>query len=57
MNGFVLGSQAVAAAAGGLLARSIGVRQTIVLSLVLSSLIGAWGFVVPPYEPRHAARS
>jgi MFS family permease len=56
MNGFILGSQAVAAAMGGLLAKAIGVRQTIVISLVLAAAVGAWGALNPPHELRHARR-
>jgi hypothetical protein len=53
LNGFLLGSQAAAAALGGLIARSIGVRQTIVLSLVVSGVVGLWGTLRPPHEIRH----
>lgn len=57
LNGFMLGGQAVAAAAGGLIARSIGVRETIVLSLVVAALVGLWGTIRPPHEMRHAIRA
>lgn len=57
LNGFMLGGQAIAAGVGGLIARSIGVRQTIVLSLLLSAAVGAWGTLRPPHELRHAVRS
>jgi len=53
LNGFLLGSQAIAAALGGLIARSIGVRETILLSLVISGIVGIWGSVRPPHEIRH----
>jgi MFS family permease len=57
LNGFMLGGQAIAAGLGGLIARSIGVRQTIVLSLAVSAVVGAWGTLRPPHELRHARRS
>jgi predicted MFS family arabinose efflux permease len=57
LNGFMLGGQAIAAGVGGLIARSIGVRQTIVLSLVLSAIVAAWGTLRPPHELRHAIRT
>jgi hypothetical protein len=57
LNGFLLGSQAVAAGLGGLLARAIGVRQTIVVSLVVSGVVGLWGAWRPPHEIRHRVRS
>lgn len=53
LNGFLLGSQALAAGLGGLVARSIGVRQTIVISLVISGIVGLWGTLRPPHEIRH----
>jgi predicted MFS family arabinose efflux permease len=53
INGFLLGSQAVAAAGGGLLAKLFGIRSTIVLALVLAAAVGAWGIVRPPHEIRH----
>jgi MFS family permease len=53
MNGFVLGSQAIAAAVGGLLASGIGIRQAIVVSLIVSALVGLWGTLRPPHEIRH----
>jgi predicted MFS family arabinose efflux permease len=53
INGFLLGSQAVAAAGGGLLAKLIGIRSTIVFALVLAGLVGAWGVLRPPHEIRH----
>jgi MFS family permease len=57
MNGFVLGSQALAAATGGLIARAIGVRQTIIVSLIVAAAIGVWGTLSPPHELRHARRT
>ena len=57
LNGFLLGSQAIAAGVGGLLARSIGVRQTIVVSLVIAGIVGLWGTIRPPHEIRHRIRS
>jgi predicted MFS family arabinose efflux permease len=57
LNGFLLGSQAIAAGLGGLVARSIGVRQTIVLSLAISGVVGLWGTLRPPHEIRHRIRS
>lgn len=57
LNGFLLGSQAIAAGLGGLLARSIGVRQTIVVSLLVSTTVGVWGIVRPAHEIRHRIRS
>jgi hypothetical protein len=53
LNGFLLGSQAAAAALGGLIARSIGVRETIVISLAVSAAVGLWGTLRPPHEIRH----
>jgi predicted MFS family arabinose efflux permease len=57
LNGFLLGSQAIAAGLGGLLAKSVGVRQTIVVSLVISGVVGLWGTLRPPREIRHGIRS
>jgi MFS family permease len=57
VNGFVLGSQAVAAATGGIVASSIGIREAIVVSLVVSGIVGLWGSLRPPHELRHAIRS
>ena len=57
LNGFMLGGQAIAAGFGGLIARSIGVRQTIVFSLLVSTVVGAWGTLRPPHEMRHAMRT
>ncbi|MEY2432090.1 MAG: hypothetical protein QOC92_1815, partial [Acidimicrobiaceae bacterium] len=57
LNGFMLGSQAIAAGLGGLIARSIGVRETIVLSLIVSAVVGVWGTLRPPREVRHGIRS
>lgn len=57
LNGFLLGSQAIAAALGGLIARSIGVRQTIVMALAVSAAVGLWGTIRPPHEIRHAIGS
>jgi MFS family permease len=56
-NSFLVGGQAVAAAVGGLLARSLGVRETITLVLILPTAIGAWGAIAPPKELRHAHRA
>jgi hypothetical protein len=53
INGFLLGSQALAAGLGGLVASGIGVRQTIILSLVVSGVVGLWGVLRPPHEIRH----
>ena len=57
LNGFLLGSQAVAAAMGGWIARGIGVREAIVLSLVVSGAVGVWGTVRPPHEIRHRIKT
>jgi predicted MFS family arabinose efflux permease len=57
LNGFLLGSQAIAAGLGGLVARGIGVRQTIIGSLVISAIVGLWGALRPPHEIRHRIRS
>ena len=57
INGFLLGSQALAAGLGGLIASGIGVRQTIILSLVISGVVGLWGTLRPPHEIRHRIRS
>jgi hypothetical protein len=57
LNGFLLGSQALAAGLGGWIARSIGVRQTIVLSLIISGVAGLWGTVRPPHEMRHRIKT
>jgi hypothetical protein len=53
INGFLLGSQALAAGLGGLIARQFGVRETIIGSLVISGVVGLWGTVRPPHEIRH----
>jgi hypothetical protein len=53
LNGFLLGSQAIAAALGGLIASAIGVRKTIVVALVVSAVVGLWGTLKPPHEIRH----
>ena len=57
INGFLLGSQAIAAGLGGLLARQYGVRQTIIASLVISGVVGLWGTINPPHEIGHRIRS
>lgn len=57
INGFLLGSQALAAAGGGVLARVIGVRQMIVVSLVVAGIVGLWGTLRPPHELRHSIKS
>ena len=57
LQGFVLGSQAIGAGAGGLVARTIGVRQTIVVSLVIAGVVGLWGTLRPPHEMRHRIKS
>jgi hypothetical protein len=57
LNGFLLGSQAIAAGLGGLMASGIGVRETIVVSLVISGAVGLWGTLNPPHEIRHRIRS
>jgi MFS family permease len=56
MNGFVLGGQALAALMGGVLASTFGVRQTILVSLLVAAAVGAWGAASPPHELRHARR-
>jgi len=53
LNGFLLGSQAMAAALGGWIAYLIGVRQAIVLSLVVACVVGIWGTIRPPHELKH----
>jgi MFS family permease len=53
-NSFLVGGQALAAAIGGIVARSFGVRPTIAVALLLPAAIGAWGAVTPPHELRHA---
>jgi len=53
LNGFLLGSQAIAAGLGGVLARGLGVRKTIMASLVLAGIVGLWGALRPPHEARH----
>jgi hypothetical protein len=57
IQGFVLGSQAMCAALGGLVARTVGVRQAIVISLIISATVGLWGTLRPPHEIRHAVRT
>jgi Transmembrane secretion effector len=57
LNGFLLGSQAIAAGLGGLVARGIGVRHAIVLSLGISGSVGLWGALRPPHEMQHRIRS
>ena len=56
IQGFLLGGQAVAAAIGGVLARWIGIRETLVFFLAIAALVSAWGSSMPPTEGRHAAR-
>jgi predicted MFS family arabinose efflux permease len=56
IQGFLLGGQAVAAAIGGVLARWIGIRQTLVAFLVIAALVSVWGSTLPPTESRHATR-
>ena len=56
LNGFLLGSQALAAALGGWIAYLIGVREAIVLSLVVACVVGMWGTVRPPHEIKHRKR-
>src|SRR5581483_468202 len=47
LNGFLLGSQAIAAGLGGVLARGLGVRKTIMASLVLAGIVGLWARYAP----------
>jgi hypothetical protein len=56
VNGFLVGMQALAVAAGGLLAQAFGVTPTIVVALLIAAAVGAWGAATSPYEPRHARR-
>ena len=56
IQGFLLGGQALAAAVGGVLARWIGIRETLVAFLVIAALVSVWGSTLPPTESRHAAR-
>jgi predicted MFS family arabinose efflux permease len=56
LNGFLLGSQALAAALGGWIAYLIGVRQTIILSLVIAGVVGVWGTLRPPHEIKHRVK-
>ena len=57
INGFVLGSQGIAAAVGGISARLFGLRETILVSLLIAAAVCAWGAASPPHELRHAAKS
>lgn len=57
LNGFLLGSQALAAALGGWVAYLIGVRQAILLSLIVAGVVGVWGTLRPPHELKHRAKS
>jgi hypothetical protein len=57
LQGFVLGSQALGAGLGGVIARTLGVRETIVLSLIAAGVVGLWGTLRPPHEMRHRIRS
>jgi predicted MFS family arabinose efflux permease len=56
IQGFLLGGRAAAAALGGVLARWIGIRSTLVLFLGVAALVSAWGSTLPPFEGRHATR-
>jgi predicted MFS family arabinose efflux permease len=56
-NSFLVGGQAAAAALGGIVARSFGVRQTIAVALLIPAAIGAWGALTPPHELRHARKT
>jgi len=57
MNGFVLGSQAVAAAVGGIVANAIGIRQAILVSLIVAGAVGLFGTLRPPNELQHRISS
>ena len=54
IQGFVAGGQAVAAAIGGVLARSLGIRPALVIFLAVAALVSVWGSTLPPREARHA---
>jgi predicted MFS family arabinose efflux permease len=54
VQGFMMGSQALAAALGGLIARSAGARTTIASALAAATVVSAWGALLPPRQLRHA---
>lgn len=54
--GILMGSQALGAALGGVVASSIGAPKAIAGSLALAAVFGAWASVTTPYEAKHLAR-
>jgi predicted MFS family arabinose efflux permease len=54
--GVLMGSQAVAAALGGLAAATYGTGPTIAVALGLVVVYAAWALVTTPYDARHLAR-
>jgi predicted MFS family arabinose efflux permease len=55
LDGFLLGSQAVAAAIGGLCAREFGLRPTLSAAMAIALVAGALSIMRPPAErPKHA---
>jgi predicted MFS family arabinose efflux permease len=57
LDGFLLGSQALAAALGGLFAREVGLRPTLVAAMAIAVVAGATSIMKPPREPPRHARS
>lgn len=53
--GVLMGSQAMGAAAGGILASLVGPPRAIAGALALAAVFGAWATVTTPYEAKHLA--
>ncbi len=51
--GLLMGSQAIGAAVGGVVASVIGVPHAIAASLVLAALYGAWSTATTPMDAKH----
>ncbi len=53
--GILMGSQALGAAVGGLVASAVGSPRAIAGALALAAVFGAWATVTTPVEPKHLA--
>lgn len=53
--GLLMGSQALGAAVGGVVASAVGSPHAIAGSLALAAAFGAWAAVTTPVEPKHLA--
>lgn len=53
--GILMGSQALGAAVGGVIASSVGPPKAIAGALALAAVFGGWATVTTPVEPKHLA--